>query len=107
MFESPLGNILMVERRVMNYRLALTCERGLVEIDISGAPDEVATTATVETESGYGVVGRVDGGGFAVTRGTVQAWGLDNVRPAVLLGAPNESLAQLAGALAQSPLDDD
>ena len=98
-FDSPLGNILMVERRVMNYRLTLTCERGLIEIDISGLPDEVRATVQVELELGYGVVGRVDGGGFAVTRGEVQPWGLANVSPALMVGTPNDTLVELARAL--------
>ena len=105
-YTSPLGNILLVERRVLNYRLAISCERGLLELDISGAPDDVAVTALVELDRpGYGIVGRVDGGGFAITRGTVQKWGLDDVRPAVLLGAMNDTLAELPAALADSPLD--
>jgi hypothetical protein len=99
-FESSLGNILLVERRVMNYRLALTCERGVLEIDISGLPEEVrATTRIDDIDVGYGVVGRVDGGAFAVTRGEVQAWGLANVGPALLVGSPNGTLADLAPGL--------
>ncbi len=105
-YTSPLGNVLLVERRVLNYRLAISCEGGLVELDISGAPDNVVETARVELDhSGYGVVGRVDGGAFAVTRGTAEKWGLDDVQPAVLLGGPNATLAELAAALADSPLE--
>ena len=35
---SEMGNVLLVERRVLQYRLALTCERGLIEIDVSHLP---------------------------------------------------------------------
>ncbi len=106
-YDSPLGNILLVERRVMAYRLALTCEYGMIELDISGAPEDVRQTVQVEIEGGYGVVGRVDGGAFAVTQGTVEAWGLSDVGPATLIGAPNESLVELAHALRESPGTDE
>jgi hypothetical protein len=86
-----MGNILLVERRVLGYRLVLTCERGLVEIDVSHLPDLVIETARVPMRSGFGVVGRIDGGAFAVTAGTVEPWGLSNVSPAMLVGSPNES----------------
>ena len=37
-FTSPLGNILLVERRVVQDRLVLSCERGLVEVDLTHLP---------------------------------------------------------------------
>ena len=40
-FTSEMGNILLIERRVLQYRLVLTCERGIVEIDVSHLPDLV------------------------------------------------------------------
>ncbi len=98
-YSSSLGNVLMLERRVANYRLALTCERGIEEIDVSGIPDEVRQTARIEVQSGLGVVGRIDGGAFAITTGTVEPWGLSNVRPALLVGAPNQTLMDLPRAL--------
>lgn len=97
-FQSPLGNILMLERRVLSYRIVLTCERGLVEVDVSALP-AAAETAKVELSSGFGVVGRVDGGAFAVTVGKVEPWGLADVRPALLVGAQGESLLDLARSL--------
>src|SRR5262245_46338092 len=68
-FTSEIGNVLLVERRVLQYRLVLTCERGLIEIDVSGLPDLVVETARVPMRSGFRVVGRIDGGPFAVPAG--------------------------------------
>ena len=98
-FTSPLGNILLLERRVLAGRLVLTCTHGLVEVDIAELP-EVHHSAQVELASGFGVVGRIDGGAFAVTVGTVEEWGLVNVAPALLVGAEGETLADLARSLA-------
>jgi len=94
-FTSELGNILLVERRVLHYRIVLTCERGLVEIDISHLPDQVTETARVPMRSGFGVVGRIDNGAFAVTVGTIESWGLTNLGPATLVGSPIPSLLEL------------
>jgi hypothetical protein len=105
-FSSELGNILLCERRVLNYRLVLTCEQGLVEIDVSHLPDLVIETARVPMRSGFGVVGRIDGGAFAVTSGTVEPWGLTNMSPAMLVGSPTESLLELPRTLRAMPLED-
>jgi hypothetical protein len=105
-FTSELGNILLVERRVLGYRLVITCERGLVEIDVSHLPDLVIETARVPMRSGFGVVGRIDNGAFAVTSGTVEPWGLTNMSPAMLVGSPTESLLELPKTLRAMPLDD-
>src|ERR1041384_4076259 len=91
-FTSDMGNILLVERRVLHYRIVLTCERGLIEIDISHLPDLVIETARVPLRSGFGVVGRIDNGAFAVTVGTIESWGLTNMNPAMLVGSPIPSL---------------
>ncbi len=99
-FTSPLGNILLIERRVLNYRLVLSCERGLIEIDVSGLPDEVVASANVQMAPGFGVVGRIDGGAFAVTNGTVEPWGLADVSPATLVGGPNQTLLDLPALVA-------
>jgi hypothetical protein len=99
-FTSDLGNILMLERRVLSYRLVLSCERGLIEVDVSGLPI-VKPAAKVPLGSGFGVVGRVDGGAFAVTVGAVEPWGLSDVKPALLVGAQNETLLDLARSLAR------
>ncbi len=106
-FSSDLGNILLLERRVLNYRLVITCEQGLVEIDVSHLPDLVIETARVPMRSGFGVVGRIDGGAFAVTSGTVEPWGLTNMSPAMLVGSPTESLLELPRTLRAMPLDGD
>ena len=98
-FKSEMGNILLVERRVLQYRLVLTCERGLIEIDVSHLPDLVIETARVPMRSGFGVVGRIDGGAFAVTAGTIEPWGLTNMSPAMLVGSPTESLLDLPNTL--------
>ncbi len=97
-FDSTLGNILLLERRVLGDRLVLTCQGGLIEVDVSNLPS-VTATAQVELRSGFGVVGRIDGGGFAVTRGTIEEWGLVNVAPALLVGARGDTLADLARSL--------
>ena len=100
-YRSNLGNVVLVERRVLNYSLVLTCERGLVEIDVSGLPDQVKEVSRVVLGPGLGVVGRIDGGAFAITRGRVEPWGLADVMPALLVGAPNQSLRDLPAALTQ------
>jgi hypothetical protein len=104
-FKSEMGNILLVERRVLQYRLVLTCERGLVEIDVSHLPELVIETARVPMRSGFGVVGRIDGGAFAVTAGTIEPWGLTNMSPAMLVGSPTESLLDLPKTLRAMPLE--
>ena len=104
-FKSDLGNILLVERRVLHYRIVLTCERGLLEIDISHLPDLVIETARVPMRSGFGVVGRIDNGAFAVTVGTIESWGLSNMSPATLLGSSLPSLLELPRMLKAMPLD--
>jgi hypothetical protein len=104
-FCSEMGNILLVERRVLQYRLVLTCEKGLVEIDVSHLPDLVIETARVPMQSGFGVVGRIDGGAFAVTAGTIEPWGLTNMSPAMLVGSPTDSLLELPKTLRAMPLD--
>src|SRR5690242_3970702 len=104
-FKSEMGNVLLVERRVLQYRLVLTCERGLVEIDVSHLPDLVIETTRVPMRSGFGVVGRIDGGAFAVTAGTIEPWGLTNMSPAMLVGSPTESLLDLPKTLRAMPLE--
>jgi hypothetical protein len=104
-FKSEIGNVLLVERRVLQYRLVLTCERGLVEIDVSHLPDLVIETCRVPMRSGFGVVGRIDGGAFAVTAGTIEPWGLTNMSPAMLVGSPTGSLLDLPKTLRAMPLE--
>jgi hypothetical protein len=97
-FESPLGNVLVLERRVMGDRLVLSCERGLVEVDVAQVP-HVVETARATTNGSMAVVGRIDGGSFAVTSGRPQPWGLDEMRPALLVGSPGDTLSDLGLAL--------
>jgi hypothetical protein len=94
-----MGNVVLLERRVLQHRLVLTCERGLIEIDVSHLPDLVIETARVPLRSGFGVVGRIDGGAFAVTAGMIEPWGLTNMSPAMLVGSPTESLLDLPRTL--------
>jgi hypothetical protein len=98
-YESTLGKILLLERRVLADRLVLTCQWGLIEVDLSTLP-VVKATASVELLSGFGVVGRIDGGAFAVTVGNTSEWGLVDVAPALLVGAKGDTLADLARSLA-------
>jgi hypothetical protein len=98
-FASPLGNILLLERRVLHDRLVLSCERGLIEVDVSSVP-EVRELARATTNGSMAVVGRIDGGAFAVTSGTPQPWGLDGLRPALLVGGAGATLSDLGRALA-------
>jgi len=98
-FRSDMGNVVLLERRVLCYRLVLTCERGLIEIDVSHLPDLVIETGRVPLGSGFGVVGRVDGGAFAVTAGMIEPWGLTNMSPAMLVGSPTETLLDLPRTL--------
>jgi len=104
-WKSDLGNILLVERRMLHYRIVLTCERGLIEIDTSHLPDLVIETARVPMLSGFGVVGRIDNGAFAVTTGTIEPWGLTNMSPATLVGSPIPSLLELPRMLRAMPVD--
>jgi hypothetical protein len=101
-FESPLGNILLVERRVMHDRLVLSCAGGLIEVDVAAVP-LVTEVARATTNGSMAVVGRIDGGAFAVTSGKPQPWGLDELRPALLIGGDGGSLADLGRALASRP----
>jgi hypothetical protein len=98
-FDSPLGNLLMLERRIIGDRLVMTCEHGLVEVDVSALP-RVEVLARLPLDVGFGVVGRVEGAAFAVTRGTPMPWGLDEMQPALLVGAEGASLAELGRNLA-------
>jgi hypothetical protein len=106
-FRSDFGNVLLLERRVLQHRLVLTCERGLIELDLSHLPDLVIETARVPLRSGFGVVGRLEGGAFAVTTGKLEPWGLTEMRPALLVGSPTESLLDLPRTLRAMSLEGD
>ena len=98
-YTSPLGNVVMLERRIVGSRLALSCERGLIEIDVEALP-AVRETVRAPLAGGFAVVGRVDGGAFAVTTGKPQPWGLDGIVPARLIGAKGSTLIDLAQSIA-------
>lgn len=98
-FESPFGNVLLLERRVLSDRLVMSCERGLVEVDVSQVP-KVKGTLRVSTNGTMAVVGRIDGGAFAVTSGHKEEWGLAELRPALLIGGAGDTLVELGKALA-------
>jgi hypothetical protein len=101
-YASPLGNLLMLERRIIDGRLVLTCARGLVEVDVSALPSVVERERVKVAGGGghtFGVVGRVDQAAFAVTRGKVEPWGLDGIRPATLMGADAGTLESLGRSL--------
>ena len=104
-FASPLGNVLMLERRILGNRLVLTCERGLVEVNVASVP-VVKELRRVELAGGFGIVGRVDHGAFAVTSGKVEPWGLDELKPAVLIGTEGTTLTELAAALSRGKRTD-
>jgi hypothetical protein len=97
-FDSPLGNVLLLERRVLGDRLVMSCAQGLVEVDVSQVP-RVVETARATTNGSMAVVGRIDGGAFAVTSGKAQPWGLDEMRPALLVGGAGAALVDLGRAL--------
>ncbi len=101
-YSSPLGNILLLERRVVRNLLVLSCERGLIEVDLgklpkireharlelpgfgaAGQPGDV--TLSGHDRDAYAVVGRMDGEAFAVTHGTPRPWGLEDLQPAELV----------------------
>ena len=97
-FSSTMGNVLLLERRVIGDRLTLSCEEGLVEVNVANVPN-VYETLAVRTNGTMAVVGRIDGGAFAVTSGRKEEWGLADLRPALLIGGEGDSLIELGRAL--------
>ena len=122
-YASPLGNILLVERRVVDHRLVLSCERGLVEVDVSDLPrvqeraQLPAPSPSVPSAPGFdgsgfnsnddygmddeqdamapAVLGRLGNEAFVLTRGRAQTWGLRDITPAELWGAPTGEIADI------------
>lgn len=117
-YASPLGNILLVERRVVDNRLVLSCEHGLVEVDVSDlprvseraslpAPSRVEKSSPgVDSNDDYGmddeedamapaVLGRLGNEAFVLTRGRAQTWGLRDITPAELWGAPTGEITDI------------
>ena len=104
-WRSPLGKVLMLERRLVRDRLVVSCEGGLVEVEVNvrvgeGQPLGVVERGRIDDAPlGVGVVGRAEGGSFAVTRGQVEEWGLVDLQPAVLMGAGGAGIEALRGRL--------
>ena len=97
-YQSPLGNILMLERRVLGGRLFLSCEQGLIEVDLTDLP-RVHELGQLKTTRHCGVVGRVSHGAFSIVRGEPTEWGFSVLGPATLIGTEEGSLAELSAAL--------
>ncbi len=107
-YSSHLGNILLLERRVVRNLLVLSCERGLIEVDLRELPkvrEEARLELPVPPDGGakglgaFAVVGRVDRESFAVTRGKPQPWGLEDLEPAELVGTPAGGLAEMKSVI--------
>ena len=87
---------------MLNYSLVLTCERGLVEIDVSraarGRERDLAGRARARASAWSGGSTAAPSPSPAAR---VEPWGLADVSPAMLVGAPNQSLRDLPAALTQ------
>ena len=116
-YAAPFGNILLVERRVVNDRLVLSCERGLVELALGELP-HVQERARLPlwipppTESDFGedespeivcpaVLGRMEREAFVLTHGYAQPWGLRDLAPAEVWGSPTGELNDISSWLLQ------
>jgi hypothetical protein len=103
-YESPLGAILFLERRLAGDRLALNCERGIVEVDVSRLP-VVSEHAQLATDGTTAIVGRLGDDGFAVARGRKSEWGLHDMEPAMLIRARRATLAAVGKHLDKLPIE--
>ncbi len=99
-FESPLGNVLMLERRLLFDQLVLSCHDGLVEVDVYDLP-RVNESGRFSVSGGWAVVGRISGGAFAVTQGRPMDWGFEALRPATLVGSEGCSFMELRQHLSE------
>ena len=97
-FTSPLGNVLMLERRLLYDQLVLSCQDGLVEVDVYDLP-RVSEAGRLSLQGGFAVVGRITGGAFAVARGRPMDWGFEDLSPATLVGSSGCSFMELKGLL--------
>ncbi len=105
-YTSPLGNVLMLERRLTAPRLVLSCQRGLVEVKLTDPPHLVEETNLLEVGGDLAVVGRIKDGAFAVTSGAPMEWGYDNLKPAKLVGSRGCSFRQLRKLLLLLDVED-
>lgn len=121
-YASPLGNILLVERRVVQDRLVLSCERGLIEVELRDLPriheraqlpfapvksaddDDFDGEDTSEAIS-PAVLGRLGKEAFVLTRGRAQPWGLLDIAPAELFGATTGELTDIKNWLIPADYD--
>jgi hypothetical protein len=93
-YESPFGNVLMLERRLLFDQLVLSCQEGLVEVDVFDLP-RASESGRIALSGGWAVVGRISGGAFAVTQGRPMDWGFEALRPATLVGSEGCSFMEL------------
>lgn len=120
-FQSQLGNILLVERRVVDSRLMLSCERGLIEVDLSNLPRVTERSRLPFVLPAYdedsiesldddlaeqlvqcpAVLGRLGSEAFVLTRGVPQPWGLRDLAPAELWTSPTGELREIESWLTQ------
>ncbi len=97
-YSSPLGNLLLLERRMVDDRLLLNCRDGLVEVGWE-AEGKVVEHGIKRAQCGCAVVGRVAEGTFAVSKGRPVDWGFDALSPATLVGVKECSFDRLTEAL--------
>jgi hypothetical protein len=100
-YTSPLGNVLMLERRLLFDQLVLSCQDGLVELDLYDLP-RVNQSGCFVIDGGFAVVGRISNGAFAVTQGRPMDWGFDDLRPATLVGSEGCTFMELRRLLLAS-----
>lgn len=98
-YESPLGNVLMLERRLLFDQLVLSCQEGLVEVDVYDLPNVNESGRFTLQGGGHAVVGRISGGAFAVARGKPMDWGFEALGPATLVGSEGCSFMELRNLL--------
>lgn len=98
-YESPLGNVLMLERRLLFDQIVLSCQEGLVEVDVYDLPNVNESGRFTLRGGGHAVVGRISGGAFAVARGKPMDWGFEALGPATLVGSEGCSFMELRNLL--------
>jgi len=98
-YESPLGNVLMLERRLLFDQIVLSCREGLVEVDVYDLPNVNESGRFSLQGGGHAVVGRISGGAFAVARGKPMDWGFEALGPATLVGSEGCSFMELRNLL--------
>ncbi len=123
-YSSTLGNILMVERRVVADRLVLSCERGLIEVELHSLPQVIeraqlpfgvqAPRSSEDLESSDDLdddsddratfpvfLGRLGSEAFVLTRGHLQRGGFLDIAPAELWGTTTGELSDIQSWLGQ------